>query len=163
MNASMFKQIVMPYYQKMYAVAMAMVRNNDDAKDIVQEAVTRLWEKRHEFANIENTQAYCITTTRHIAIDYIRSRHISDEITDNEMRLSSERNTEQIVESADNLSRVIDLMDRLTPQQRQVLELRCYNGCSMEEIASSTGLTPVNVRSILSRARQRLKELYNRL
>ena len=54
-------------------------------------------------------------------------------------------------------------MNKLPEQQRQVLQLRAFNECSFEEIESITGLTSVNVRTLLSRGRRRLKELYNQV
>ena len=70
--------------------------------------------------------------------------------------------TAQAIESRDTLARVNELMDALPEQQREVLRLRSWGGCSVQEIAEITGLSCDNARKVLSRARQKLKELYNR-
>ncbi len=160
MDAASFKKIVMPHYRHMFVVARAVAGNDDDAKDIVQDAVTRLWTKRDELDSVDNMQAYCTTIARRLAIDFTRCRHISVEIGDTEIRLSDDNYASRKVESSDTLSTVNTLIASLPERQRQVLRLRCHGECSMEEIAQITGLTEVNARSVLSRARQRLKELF---
>ena len=67
-------------------------------------------------------------------------------------------------EQADNresIQLVTLLMNKLPEQQRQVLQLRAFNDCSLEEIETITGLTGVNVRTLLSRARRRMRDLFN--
>ncbi len=53
------------------------------------------------------------------------------------------------------------LIDRLPDQQRQVLLLRDVNDFSFEEIGEATGLSAVNIRVLLSRARKKIREQYS--
>jgi RNA polymerase sigma-70 factor (ECF subfamily) len=56
---------------------------------------------------------------------------------------------------------VIELMSQLPPQQQEVMKLRTWGDCSLQEIAEITGMSHDNARTLLSRARRKLKELYN--
>jgi RNA polymerase sigma-70 factor (ECF subfamily) len=63
----------------------------------------------------------------------------------------------------DEISRVRQLIDRLPPNQRQVLRLHSIEGCSQQEIEQLTGLSAANIRVLLSRARKMLREQYQKI
>lgn len=160
MDSSAFKRLLLPHYRRMYATAITILRNSDDASDAVQEAFTRLWEKRDDLPNIDTPEAYCVTTIKRICIDRIRKNalHIN-EVTEDTLLISDDSDIQ--ADNRESLQLVTLLMNKLPEQQRQVLQLRAFNDCSLEEIESITGLTGVNVRTLLSRARRRMKELFN--
>ena len=160
MDSSAFKRLLLPYYRRMYATAMTILRNSDDASDAVQEAFTRLWEKRDDLPNIDNPEAYCVTTIRRICIDRIRRvTYPINEISEDTLLISDD--SDEQADNRESIQLVTLLMNKLPEQQRQVLQLRAFNDCSFEEIESITGLTGVNVRTLLSRARRRIRELFN--
>lgn len=144
----------------MYSTAMVILRNSDDASDAVQEAFTRLWERRNELPNIDNPEAYCVTTIKRICIDRLRSKTVAiNEVTEDTLLISDDSDVQ--ADNRESLQLITHLMSKLPVQQRQVLQLRAFNECSLDEIESITGLTGVNVRTLLSRGRRRLRELYN--
>ena len=160
MDSSAFKRLLLPHYRRMYATAMTILRNSDDASDAVQEAFTRLWEKRDDLPNIDNPEAYCVTTIRRICIDRIRRvTYPINEISEDTLLISDD--SDEQADNRESIQLVTLLMNKLPEQQRQVLQLRAFNDCSFEEIESITGLTGVNVRTLLSRARRRIRELFN--
>lgn len=160
MDSSAFKRLLLPHYRRMYATAITILRNSDDASDAVQEAFTRLWEKRDDLPNIDTPEAYCVTTIKRICIDRIRKNVLPlNEVTEDTLLISDDSDIQ--ADNRESLQLVTLLMNKLPEQQRQVLQLRAFNDCSLEEIESITGLTGVNVRTLLSRARRRMKELFN--
>ena len=160
MDSSAFKRLLLPHYRQMYVTAMTILRNSDDASDAVQEAFTRLWEKRDDLPNIDNPEAYCITTIRRICIDRLRrTPYPINNLTEDTMLISDD--SDEQADNRESIQLVTLLMSKLPEQQRQVLQLRAFNDCSFEEIESITGLTGVNVRTLLSRARRRMRELFN--
>lgn len=163
MTSVAFKERFLPHYRRMYAVAITMLRDNDEASDAVQEAFTRLWEKRDELQNIDNAEAYCITVTKRICIDKMRSHQeqYCDYMEQTSIMTNDADDIRIRLENQEKLKIVKSLMNNLPEQQRTVLKLRAIGECSYEEIQSLTGLSDVNVRTLLSRARRRLKELYN--
>ncbi len=160
MDSSAFKRLLLPHYRQMYVTAMTILRNSDDASDAVQEAFTRLWEKRDDLPNIDNPEAYCVTTIRRICIDRLRrTTYPINNLTEDTMLISDD--SDEQADNRESIQLVTLLMSKLPEQQRQVLQLRAFNDCSFEEIESITGLTGVNVRTLLSRARRRMRELFN--
>lgn len=160
MDSSAFKHLLLPHYKRMYTTAMAVLRNSDDASDAVQEAFTRLWERRDELPNIDNPEAFCVTTVKRICIDRLRRSTLPiNEVTEDTLLIADD--SDKQADTRESLQLVTLLMDKLPEQQRQVLQLRAFNECSLDEIESITGLTGVNVRTLLSRARRRMRELFN--
>lgn len=160
MDSSAFKRLLLPHYKRMYVTAMTILRDSDDAKDAVQEAFTRLWEKRDDLPNIDNPEAYCVTIIKRICIDRLRhSSHIANDVIIQDITIADDSAAK--ADNRESLQEITRLITRLPEQQQRVLRLRSFNDCSLEEIEQITGLSGVNVRTLLSRARRRLRELYN--
>ncbi len=160
MDSATFKEEVLIHYKVMYRVALSIVKNSDDAQDIVQDAISRLWEKRNTISDINNYQAFCLTVVKRQCIDFFRANPDRNQPIEEQSQLTSDNDTETTIENRDNFNYITRLMKLLPKQQRQVLELRSFGNCTMEEIEEATGLSDANVRTLLSRARKKLKELY---
>lgn len=158
MNADEFKQRFLPLNSKLFKVAYLMLGNEDDAKDVVQDAYLKLWKMRDSMAHVDNSQAYCIAIVKNLCIDRLRT--VSLKIVDKppeELPLASDDSASKNIEHH-QASQIINLcLARLPARQQQVIRLRDINGCSMQEIEEATGLSAVNARVLLSRARNSLR------
>ena len=164
MEANEFKALFLPHHAKLYRTAYALLRNQQDAEDIVQEAYLKLWNKRHELSIAANAEAYCVMLTRNLCLDLLRNaRYRTDDTPADALTLSADGDTERELEARDEARQMKRLIDRLPEVQKKVVWLRDVNGCSMEEIEQATGLSAVNIRATLSKARKRIREQFNRL
>lgn len=152
MEAEKFRQTVVPLYRQLYGVAMAVTGNGDDAADIVQDVMVRLWSRRDELDAVQSVKAFAVTMARNMAIDRIRSTArltIPDSLP------------EQAVPPPDygcgDVERIIDV---LPPVQKEVMTLRAVADLEIDEISRVTGYTPANVRQMLSRARRKLRQIF---
>lgn len=164
MEASEFKALFLPYHALLYRTAYALLGNADDAEDIVQDAYLKLWDKRDRLDIRSNTGAYCVTLVRRLCLDHMQaSRYKSEEPLPADVPIQADDNPERTAEQHDTHARLRQLIAGLPAQQRKVLWLRDVHECTFEEIEQATGLTPVNIRATLSRARKRIREQFNRL
>ena len=148
----------------MYRMAYYVTADRDDALDAVQNAVASLWENRDELDRVTDMKAYAIVAAKRHAIDLIRRRmHKAESIDSASACADPDADTMRRIEHADALSKVKILMESLNRNEREVMRLRSQAECSVKEIASITGYSEENVRQILSRARRKIKELYNRI
>lgn len=126
--------------------------DEDGAKDVVQEAFVRLWDKHSEVES-EKVKTYLFTTAYHIMIDMIRK----------------EKNKKKYIENADlkryanndfsDLSEILNTaVAQLPEMQRIVVMLRDYEGYSYEEIGEITKLNESQVKVYIYRARKALKQ-----
>ena len=60
---------------KLYRIALAILQDAEDAKDVFQELQIRLWNKKENFAAADNSNAFIIHKMRNLCIDTIRRRH----------------------------------------------------------------------------------------
>ncbi len=161
MDAVKFKTIILSHYATMYRVAFSIVKNSDDAQDITQDTVARLWEKRDSLNNIDNIAAFCATTAKRQSIDFIRKNNTNPSLPiDEQLALISDYSIDDYFENKERLQQVNNLIKRLPYNQQLVLKLRGIGDHSIEEIGQITGWSNTNVRAMLSRARRKLKELY---
>jgi RNA polymerase sigma-70 factor (ECF subfamily) len=165
MDAERFKQQFLPLHPRLYRVAYALTENKRDAEDILQDAYYKLWSRRKELLHIQNTEAFCVALVKNLCFDFLRSigqehgKTPVENLSLADCRVSPEVETIE----QDEVSQVKRLIDRLSPNQRQVLRLHGIEGCSAEEIEQLTGLSAVNIRVLLSRARKILREQYIKL
>ncbi len=162
MDSSKFKEILLPLSAKLYKTAYQIVNDSDTAKDMVQEAYAILWAKRSMLDGLESVESFAAKVVRNKCMDYLRTKHIHYDINDKSINLSeNESYAESYYDNNESLSHVMLIMNRLPERQKKVLMMRSIQDLSIEEIEEITGLSNINIRTLLSRARKRLKELYS--
>jgi len=164
MDAVIFKQRFMPHWRHCFWVAWRLTGSTQDAEDLVQEAFLKLWMKRDSFDAVDNDEAYLATLICHLYLDQRRRKHVSMAakpiedipVTDGDDLMS-------LVEIRNEVEQVARLIEQLPMKQQQVITMHAIDQLSAEEINNQTGLSFVNIRTLLSRARKNLRALFNKL
>ena len=164
MPASLFKQLLLPLYPRLQRVALRLLGNAEDAEDMVQEVYMKLWSKRDALPDVQDVEAYCVTLTKNMCIDRLRIAEADKaDVDEVPTMLVATDDVEAQVERHDAVEQVKQIIETLPEHQQQVITLRDMEDCSFEEIAEQTGLTAVNVRMLLSRARKTIRERFKKL
>ena len=159
MQASDFKQLFLPCHRKLFSVAYRLMSNAQAAEDMVQETFLKLWMQRDKMEKVDNPEAYSITVLRRIFYDKMRAGHLQEVDKDvGSLQVSSSQNISKQLEEADEYQRVRLLITHLPEPQARIRLMRDIEDRSFDEISTKTGLTEVNIRSILSRARKKIRE-----
>ena len=159
MQASDFKQLFLPCHRKLFSVAYRLMSNTQAAEDMVQETFLKLWMQRDKMEKVDNPEAYSITVLRRIFYDKMRAGHLQEVDKDvGSLQVSSSKNISKQLEEADEYQRVRLLITHLPEPQARIMLMRDIEDRSFDEISTETGLTEVNIRSILSRARKKIRE-----
>ncbi len=151
MNTEEYNKSVDLFSDGVYRFILKNIRDEERAKDIVQDTYEKLWMNA---ANVsyEKVKSYIFTAAYHTMIDVIRREKrmtAFDPIRDDK------RDYETI---APDLSKVLnEALGRLPEIQRSVVLLRDYEGYSYEEIGEITGLSESQVKVYIFRARVFLK------
>lgn len=153
-----FDQFVISQSNRLFGFCFKIVGNSDDAKDILQDIFTVLWQRRDKVADIQNVSAFVTTMARNKCIDYIRKNQAMAK-----QRNAMELNPEPEATGGDNeeekLALVHFAMKELPLLQQQVLLMRDFQGLEFVAIAEELNLSQENVRMTLSRARKKVKEI----
>ena len=159
MQASEFKQLFLPCHRKLFSVAYRLMSNAQAAEDMVQETFLKLWMQRDKIERIDNPEAYSITVLRRLFYDRMRTGHLQEVDKDvGSLQVTSSQNISRQLEAADEYQRVRLLISHLPEPQGRIMLMRDVEDRSFEEISIETGFSEVNVRSILSRARKKIRE-----
>lgn len=162
MTADEFKHIFLPCHQQLYRVAFRLTGNREDAEDIVQETFMKIWNGRDRLGQLDNPGAFCMATLKNVFVDSVRRNRRESEsgTSSDEVTVTSDIDIGQQIESRDAVGKVMNLINRLPVNQRDVMKMRDIADLSYEEIEAATGLSPGNIRTLLSRARKKIKEQY---
>lgn len=164
MPASLFKQLLLPLYPRLQRVALRMLGNVEDAEDMVQEVYMKLWGKREELPDVQNVEAFCVALTKNMCIDRLRLAEVDRvDVDDVPLSLAAADDVASQLERQDAVEQVKLIIETLPEKQQQVITLRDIRDCTFEEIEEQTGLTAVNVRALLSRARKTIRERFKRV
>lgn len=136
----------------LYRFILKNIRNEEEARDIVQDAFEKMW-KNVQRIDGDKAKSYLFTTGYHTMIDRIRKKKPVGDYSgvDENMLFHSEQYSDmkQVLNHAINL---------LPDSQKAVLTLRDLEGYSYQEIGALTGLKESQVKVYIYRARLFLKE-----
>ncbi len=154
----------MPLHTTLYAYALTILRDESDAADCMQEALTKLWENRNRLSEIDNVKAYAIVTVRNIAVSMAaKTRPKSFSLDDTPPNVADTTPTPaESMENREDVTIIATLLKQLPENQRKVVVMSGVAGLSNNEIREATGLSDHNVRVLLSRGRKKLKSLFSK-
>ncbi|MBK7428347.1 MAG: sigma-70 family RNA polymerase sigma factor [Saprospiraceae bacterium] len=158
MNEKDFTLLVRRLKDRMYRIALAIVHDEELAEDVAQEVFIKVWEKKEELSLIENLDAYCLRMTRNLSIDKTRLKHYKS--VDIVAASSSEHDSpspHKSAEISDTMALVKKWVQELPASQREVLQLRDFEGLSYQEISDMLDIPLNQVKVYLFRARQFLR------
>ena len=159
-----FRVLVEKYQRKAFAVALGVVRDQDDAKDICQEAFLRAYRGLDNFDGEAQFFTWLYRIVHNLAIDHLRKQRVSmTPLEDAERTVPAEDHVDinpiRKLANGRLRERIQAALGKLTPAHRSVLMLREIEGLSYKEIAQVAGVPIGTVMSRLARARERLQTI----
>ena len=168
-DADAFEALVLEHQNKVYSLALRMVGNEEDARDMAQEAFIRAFNSLGSFRGESKFSVWLYRLTSNICIDVLRGRakrrtvslSWEDEDGDEgELEIPDERfSPEAGLERSELREAVRRGLEQLTPEYREILLLREINGLSYDEIGRALNLEEGTVKSRIFRARKKLCEI----
>lgn len=158
----MFESRVLPVKNKLFRFAFRMLGSSEEAKDVVQEVLIKVWNGRDQMATIENMEAWCMRITRNMTLDKIRSkqRKATNSIDDSFDVRQEGQTPYEATENSESMQRIAQLIASLPEKQRQVMHLRDVEGYSYNEICEILELDMNQVKVNLFRARNAVREKF---
>jgi RNA polymerase sigma-70 factor (ECF subfamily) len=152
---------MLPHLDAAHNLARWLLRNEQDAQDVVQEAYLRAFKSFSGFHG-SNGRAWLLTIVRNTSYTLLKKNRAVDLTTtfDEELHASGHESVSPatILEHSEDTALVGEAMDQLAPEFREILTLRHQEGLSYKEIAEIAQIPPGTVMSRLARARAKLKE-----
>lgn len=144
-----------------WGLARRFCRNAEDAEDATQEIFVDVWRSAARYdANAGSEVTFLMTIARRRLIDRARrmGRRISADLLEDPTTIPSPQATDE-VELHDEVARAQDALEKLRPEQREVLDLALGQGQTHQEIAASIGIPLGTVKSHARRGLIKLREM----
>lgn len=142
--------------KSMYALAYGILKNENDAADVIQESILKAYCNYNGLKNPQKFKQWILRIVHNTAIDYIHKRF---DVIGTEIQ-------EQTVESStiDKESKLViwDAIQKIKLPYRTVLILFYYEDYSILQISDIMSVSVVNVKQQLSRGRKMLAKLLNK-
>lgn len=158
------KEIYDQYHKKVYQIAYGVVRQREEALDIVQEVFIKLFHSIKNFKGRSQFFTYLYRMVINTAIDHTRKigkypLSSLDDVGSFQPPEDIERGPEKTLLNKELRERLNRALDKLPPEQRAVLVLREVEGLSYQEMAETMGCSIGTVMSRLHYSRKKMQEL----
>ncbi len=160
-----FEILMEKHEAKMYAVALRMCKNREDAQDCLQDAMLRIYKALPSFKGQSSFSTWAYRITMNTCLDDLRRKKVRQAQSLDQMLeigwspVDENNSTERHIENSElkrNLSKAIQT---LPEEMRAAVVLRDVQGFSYEEIASILSTNVGTVKSRISRGREKLREI----
>lgn len=169
-DTTAYRGLVEKYQTRVYQLVYGMVRNQEDAKDLTQDAFVKAYDNLHRFRLEASFYTWIYRIASNVAIDFIRKRkrrgttefdeQIAARGADGGMaEQHGQDSPSRTLERKQLYARIMDAMQELPEDQRQVILLRELEGLAYKEIAEVMEVPEGTVMSRLYYARKKLQKL----
>jgi len=169
-DAEAFEQLVRAYDQNVLRMALNLLHSQEDARDIYQEAFLRVYRNLPKFRFDCSFSTWLYRIVANLCLDQLRKRKVrseepawietSDGQVDRFQFLPEQRadvNPERQLASTEVNTRIREVLDRLTPRERLVFEMRHFQGMRLRAIGEALGVTEEAAKNCLFRATQKMR------
>jgi RNA polymerase sigma-70 factor (ECF subfamily) len=157
-----FRALMVEHQRYAYILAIRLLRNDDDAKDVVQEAFIRVWNNLGRYRPEIKFTTWLYTIIVNLCYDKMkmeaRRKGIFGQISGlfGIDELADSRDLHKETEHRDLKNLILAAAQKLSPMQRLVFHLRDIQDCTIEEIAKVAGISAGSVKTNLCYARKRI-------
>ena len=163
MKTISFQSDILPLKNELFRMALRITQNREEAEDVVQETMIKVWNRREQWSQLDSIEAFCMTICRNLSLDKLRLmdnqvQTLGDDIdpTDN----SHSSNPEQVAIRHERSEMVHQIISELPERLRTCMQLRDLEGKSYRDIAAILDITEQQVKVNIFRARQAVREKY---
>lgn len=161
------------YRESIYFMMMKMVRNSDDADDLTIEAFGKAFSRLEQYSPSYAFSTWLFKIASNNCIDFIRKKRIkltsmdtgyTNDDDGESIRIDAKSNTldpEESMVHNQKVKHMRNLVSKLKPRYRELIEKRYFEELSYEEIADELNLPLGTVKAQLFRARDFLAQMMN--
>jgi len=143
----------------LFRFAYLRVGRREDAEDIVQDVLLKLFQSKENLASIDKTEQYLICAVRNACIDYLRRQP--------PVVMTGLENAAQMVEDSDvdkemheEYESINRLLHMIPPEQAEIVRLHCTDGLTFRQIAEVLELPEPTVKSRYRYAIDKIRKAY---
>ena len=152
-----YKQCFDQYFERLYGYSFTIVGDNAEAKDIVQSAFVKLWEKRNDVNWPAAVQSYLYTTVYRLSLNTIRNRKIRE--GHHQKIVTTQQGEERnMAEEKERSTRIQQAIDDLPPRCKEIFYKSRMEGKKYAAIATELDISIKTVEAQIGKALKILRE-----
>lgn len=155
-----FTRDILPLKNILFRTALRITLNREEAEDIVQDVLLKLWERRDTLSTIQNLEAFAVSSARNLALDRIEM--MDNKVIPFDVNLHDHPDNQPLQTDAmihrEQTTKIHDIINQLPEKQRTAIQLRDIEGKTYKEIAQIMGITESDVKINIYRGRDFLKK-----
>lgn len=153
MDQEIFKETVFILKDEMYRLAKNFVKSNDEAQDVVQDLMVKLWQTRDTLPNYSNLKAFVLRCVRNDCLNRLKHENVKQGFVQLQLHTQSNYNAE-----TNNLKdEIVGFIRDLPEKQRLVIHMKDVEEYEIKEIAQILEMEENAVRVNLNRAREKIR------
>jgi RNA polymerase sigma-70 factor (family 1) len=156
-----FDRVYELYSHKLFSFVFRILKNDDEAEDIVQEVFVKIWESRDKLTDYKLLNSYIFTIAYNNSIDLIRKRIHNSKYLEHLKKSSVIYETPSIISEVEfnELSSWVEkLIENLPERQKEVYLLHREKGLTYPEIAEQLGISKNTVENHMAKALKYLRQ-----
>ncbi len=165
-NEHALDEIFHLYFNRLFHFSLGFVKDREEAREIVHDAIFRLWQKRHQLDSETSVLGYLIIVVRNLSLNYLRQFRNRKRLSFSNTDLESELYLNYKVLSnpvwdhllTEEINLVLDAaLSSLTEKCRKVFELSRYEDLSNAEIADKLRISVKTVEGHITEALKQIR------
>lgn len=159
-DLKIFDLVYKHYSERLYHFAFSILKNHDDAKEIVQETFLKLWNRRSDLRYDKSLKSYLFTISYNISVDMLRKRMKDKKYVDylKTLHKGMEPEAQNLEQYNELTSEVRQAVKDLPEQRRLIFQLSREEGLSHAEIAGKLGITGKTVENQINLALKSIRK-----
>ena len=156
-----FRWVVQTHQRMLFSLALKMMCDEEEAKDMVQETFIRVWQRIREYNPKKAFTTWIYSIASHLCLDRLKRTSRIVAMPDDERvfrRYASDGDSHRMLENREWIAIVRSMAEGLSDKQRLVFTLCQLEGLSSDEAEQITGLDARQVKSNLYVARQTIRK-----
>ena len=160
MEQKEFETLIRQIRPKLYAEALRLLTDGDEAEDVTQETILKLWTIRQQLEIYRSMEALAVVMVRRLALSRKRVATTIPLSNWQQTDTDSIDSPEDLLISREEETKVIKMISTLPDAQQTVLRMKHIDGLETSEIARITGSSEEAIRQNLSRARKKILKMF---
>lgn len=158
-NEEAFRKLFVSFRDKVYSYSLHFTRSVFIAEEITQEVFMKIWVNRKSLTEINSIEAWVITIARNLCLNQLKKKALEQKIKSSiaNHEAEAEENVDAYVFYKEELNRIGQAIDQLSPKQRLIYKLNRDQGLKNEEIAHQLNISPNTVKTHMVTALRKIR------